>query len=68
MINSFKTLDAYKQFDVRMKVMSFFYSKPSIETTIESKPFKDLGLITDDYEDLPEKEKKKLCFNYAGDN
>jgi len=67
MKRDFLTLDAYKKFDVRMKAMSFFYSKPSIEMTVESKPWKDVGFITDDGEDLPEAEKKRIYFEAGGD-
>ena len=68
MKRDFLTLDAYKKFDVRMKAMSFFYSKPSIEMTVESKPWKDIGFITDvGEEDLPEEEKKRIYFKHGGD-
>ena len=68
MKRDFLTLDAYKKFDVRMKAMSFFYSKPSIEMVVESKPWKDIGFITDvGEEDLPEEEKKRIYFKHGGD-
>lgn len=41
MKRDFQTLDAYKKFDVRMKAMSHFYSKPSTEIQLESKPWAD---------------------------
>ncbi len=58
MKRDFETLDAYKKFDVRMKAMNHFYSKPSTEIQIELKPWADLKFITEDGEDLPEEEKK----------
>ena len=67
MKRDFETLDAYKKFDVRMKAMSFFYSRPAIDMTIESKPWADVKFITDDGEDLSEEEKKELYFKHGGD-
>ena len=51
MKRDFQSLDAYKKFDVRMKAMSFFYSKPTIEMTVESKPWANVKFITDVGED-----------------
>jgi len=65
MKRDFETLDAYKKFDVRMKAMNHFYSKPSTEIQLESKPWADLKFITDDGEDLPEEEKKRIYFEYG---
>jgi len=65
MKRDFETLDAYKKFDVRMKAMSHFYSKPSTEIQIESKPWADLKFITEDGEDLSEEEKKRIYFEYG---
>jgi len=68
MKRDFQSLDAYKKFDVRMKAMSFFYSKPTIDMTVESKPWKDIKFITDVGEDdLPEEEKKRIYFEHGGD-
>jgi len=67
MKRDFETLDAYKKFDVRMKAMNHFYSKPSTEIQIESKPWADLKFITEDGEDLPEEEKKRIYFEAGGD-
>ena len=47
--------------------MSFFYSRPAIDMTIESKPWADVKFITDDGEDLSEEEKKELYFKHGGD-
>ena len=68
MKRDFETLDAYKKFDVRMKAMNHFYSKPSTEIQIESKPWADLKFIRDvGEEDLSEEEKKELYFKHGGD-
>jgi len=64
MKRDFQTLDAYKKFDVRMKAMNHFYSKPSTEIQIESKPW-DVKYITEDGADLPEEEKKRIYFEYG---
>ena len=68
MKRDFETLDAYKKFDVRMKAMSFFYSRPTIDMTVESKPWADVNFITEfGEEDLSEQKKKELYFKYSGD-
>ena len=68
MKRDFETLDAYKKFDVRMKAMSFFYSRPTIDMTVESKPWANVGFITDvGEEDLSEEEKKRIYFEHGGD-
>ena len=68
MKKDFQTLDAYKKFDVRMKAMSHFYSKPTTEIQIESKPWANVKFITDvGEEDLSEEKKKELYFKYGGD-
>ena len=43
-----------------MKAMNHFYSNPSTDIQIESKPWADLKFITDDGEDLPEEEKNMI--------
>ena len=68
MKRDFQTLDAYKKFDIRMKAMNHFYSKPTTEIQIESKPWADLKFIRDvGEEDLSEEEKKELYFKHGGD-
>ena len=68
MKKDFQTLDAYKKFDVRMKAMSFFYSRPAVDMNIDTKPpYADIKFITDDGEDLSEEKKKELYFKYGGD-
>ena len=65
MKRDFQTLDAYKKFDISMKAMSHFYSKPSTEIQLESKPWAELKYITDDGEDMPDEEKKRIYFEYG---
>ena len=68
MKKDFQTLDAYKKFDVRMKEMSFFYSRPTIDMTVESKPWANVKFITDVGEkDLSEEEKKRIYFEAGVD-
>ena len=68
MKREFQTLDAYKKFDVRMKAMSFFYSRPTVEMNIESKPWADVKFIPEvSEEDLFEEKKKELYFKNGGD-
>ena len=68
MKRDFETLDAYKKFDIRMKAMNHFYSKPSTEIHIDSKPWADQKFILDiGEEDLSEEEKKRIYFEHGGD-
>jgi len=68
MKRDFQTLDAYKKFDIRMKAMNHFYSKPTTEIQIESKPWADQKFILDiGEEDLSEEEKKRIYFKHGGD-
>jgi len=48
--------------------MSFFYSKPTIDMTVESKTRKEEGFIRDGGEkDVPEAVKKRIYFEHGGD-
>ena len=38
MKKDFQALDVYKKFYVRMKAMFFFYSRPTVDMTIDLKP------------------------------
>ena len=69
MKKDFQTLDAYKKFDVRMKAMSHFYSKPSQEIAIDSKPpYADIQFIRDvGEEDLTMEQKKEIYYKHGGD-
>ena len=69
MKKDFQTLDEYKKFDVRMKAMSFFYSRPTVEMAIDSKPpYADIQFITDVGEDdLTMDQKKEIYCKHGGD-
>ena len=68
MKKDFQTLDAYKKFDVRMKAMSFFYSRPAVYMNIDTKPpYADIKFITDDGEDLTMEQKKEIYYKNGGD-
>ena len=67
MKRDFETLDAYKKFDVRMKAMSFFYSRPSIDMTIERPRYLDQELIVGAGEVVTDEQKKELYLKYGGD-
>mgnify|MGYP001165712976 CR=1 FL=1 len=57
------------KFDVRMKAMSFFYSRPAVDMNIDTKPpYADVKFITDvGEEDLTEDQKKELYYKHGGD-
>ena len=65
MKKDFQRLDAYKKFDVRMKAMSFFYSRPVVDMTIDTKPpYADIQFITGvGEEDLQWNKRKKYTIN-----
>ena len=69
MKKDFQTLDAYKKFDVRMIAMSFFYSRPAVDMTVDSKPpYADIKFITNvGDEDLTMEQKKELYYKFGGD-
>ena len=69
MKKDFQTLDAYKKFDVRMKAMSFFYSRPAVDMNIDTKPpYADIKFITDvGEEDLTMEQKKEIYYKNGGD-
>ena len=67
MKKDFQTLDAYKKFDVRMKAMSFFYSRPAIDMTVERPRYLDQELIVGAGETVTDEQKKELYLKYGGD-
>jgi len=52
MKKDFLTLDAYKKYDVRMKAMSYFYSRPAIDMNIESTKYLDNEFIVCEGEEV----------------
>ena len=67
MKRDFETLDAYKKFDVRMKAMSFFYSRPAIDMTVESTKYLDQELIVEAGEVVTDEQKTELYIKHGGD-
>tara|TARA_B110000027_G_scaffold104686_1_gene110999 strand:- start:64 stop:417 length:354 start_codon:yes stop_codon:yes gene_type:complete len=67
MKKDFQTLDAYKKYDVRMKAMSYFYSRPAIDMTIESTNYLEQEFIVGKGEAVTDEQKKELYVKYGGD-
>ena len=67
MKRDFLTLDAYKKYDVRMKAMSYFYSRPAIDMTIESTNYLEQEFITAPGEEVTDEQKKEMYLKYGGD-
>ena len=67
MKRDFETLDAYKKFDVRMKAMSFFYSRPTIDMNIERPRYLDQELIVEAGETVTDEQKRELYIKHGGD-
>jgi len=66
MKRDFLKMDAYKKFDVRMKAMSFFYSRPTTEIVLESKPWLKHKIIGPDGKDVSDEIKEKLYIKHGG--
>ena len=67
MKRDFQTLDAYKKFDVRMKAMSFFYSRPAIDMNVESTKYLEQEFIVGAGEVVTDEQKRELYINHGGD-
>ena len=67
MKRDFETLDAYKKFDVRMKAMSFFYSRPAIDMTVESTKYLDQKFILGPGELVTDEQRNELYIKHGGD-
>ncbi len=66
MKKDFQTLDAYKKFDVRMKAMSFFYSRPTMEIEVESKKYLEIEYITDiGHDEVTLEQKERMWLKYG---
>ena len=59
MKRDFQTLDAYKKFDIRMKAMSFFYSRPTMEVEVDTSYTQHI-VLGPDGEDVSDEIKHKL--------
>ena len=66
MKRDFQLLDAHKKFDIRMKAMSFFYSRPTTEIVLESKPWLKHKIIGPDGKDVSDEIKEKLYRKHGG--
>ena len=68
MKKDFEMLSPDKKYDIRMKAMSFFYSRPAVDMNIDTKPpYADIKFITDDGEDLTMEQKKEIYYKHGGD-
>lgn len=67
MKRDFQTLDAYKKFDVRMKAMSFFYSRPAIDMNVESTKYLEQEFIVEAGETVTDEQKRELYIKHGGD-
>ena len=67
MEKDFQTLDVYKKFDIRMKAMSFFYSRPAIDMTVESTKYLDQKFILGPGELVTDEQSNELYIKHGGD-
>ena len=67
MKRDFQTLDAYKKFDIRMKAMNHFYSKPSIDVVVDNANYLDQEFIVGAGEVVTDEQKKEMYLKYGGD-
>ena len=59
MKRDFEMLSPDKKYDIRMKAMSFFYSRPAVELEVDATPWTKVEYITDVGEEQPSDEEKK---------
>ena len=65
-VNDFKALSPDKKMDIRMKAMSFFYSRPTIELEVESKRYLEIEYITDiGHEEVTLEQKERMWLKYG---
>ena len=65
-INDFKALSPDKKMDIRMKGMSFFYSRPTMEIEVESKRYLEVEYITDiGHEEVTLEQKERMWLKYG---
>ena len=68
MKRDFEMLSPDKKYDIRMKAMSFFYSRPAVELEVDATPWTKVEYITDIGEEQPsDEEKKRIYFENGGD-
>ena len=68
-INDFKALSPDKKMDIRMKGMSFFYSRPTMEIEVESKRYLEVEYITDiGHDEVTLEQKERMWLKYGNGN
>ena len=67
-INDFKSLSPEKKMDIRMKGMSFFYSRPTMEIEVENKRYLEIEYITEDGEPATLEQKERMWLKYGNGN
>jgi hypothetical protein len=68
-INDFKALSPDKKMDIRMKAMSFFYSRPTMEIELESKKYLEIEYITDiGHDEVTLEQKERMWLKYGNGN
>ncbi len=65
-VNDFKALSPDKKMDIRMKAMSFFYSRPTMEIELESKKYLEIEYITDiGHDEVTLEQKERMWLKYG---
>ncbi len=65
-INDFKSLSPEKKMDIRMKGMSFFYSRPTMELEVETKRYLEIEYIADiGHEEVTLEQKERMWLKYG---
>jgi hypothetical protein len=68
-VNDFKALSPDKKMDIRMKAMSFFYSRPTMEIELESKKYLEIEYITDiGHDEVTLEQKERMWLKYGNGN
>jgi hypothetical protein len=68
-VNDFKALSPDKKMDIRMKAMSFFYSRPTMDIELESKKYLEIEYITDiGHDEVTLEQKERMWLKYGNGN
>ena len=67
-VNDFKQLSPDKKMDIRMKAMSFFYSRPAVEIEVENTRYLEIEYITDIGEEVTDEQKKLMWLKHGNGN
>ena len=65
--NDFNSISPEKRMDICMRAMPYFYSRPTLEMSIDNKPWLDIEFIENEGEEIPDEKKKEIYFKYGGD-